>query len=119
MRKIILAHYGAFCSFIFFENFVGEVLKNRLCRCKYSNYSRSSDDWLLPQFIFGKHSGRNSLKYALGEHIAESELDPLLQKIKRIAEQHKVRFTEQEVLDLYFYPEKFAEFEQLSQKIEV
>jgi len=63
------------------------------------------------QFIFGKHSGRNSLKYALGEHIAESELDSLLQKIKRIAEQHKVRFTEQEVLDLYFYPGKYAHFE--------
>ncbi len=55
------------------------------------------------RFLFGKHTGRGILKHALAQNnrqLTEDGLESLLKKIKMESEEHRISFTEQEVVGL-------------------
>jgi len=57
------------------------------------------------RFLFGKHTGRGILKHALTRNnraVSEDMLESLLQKIKLASEEHRISFTEQEVVGLAY-----------------
>ncbi|OYT42138.1 MAG: homoaconitate hydratase [Candidatus Altiarchaeales archaeon ex4484_43] len=58
------------------------------------------------RFLFGKHTGKNVLRYILKKYgIPHSNLDHLLEEIKSISEQQHCSLTETDVLDLLAYEE--------------
>lgn len=52
-------------------------------------------------FLFGKHSGRSGIKYALGKDIGKKELERFTAHIKERSEKEKRSFTQQEVVEMY------------------
>ena len=53
------------------------------------------------RFLFGKHSGRRILQYALGRQIPDDEVSRLLEKIKSIAETEKRALSLTEVMNIH------------------
>jgi len=54
------------------------------------------------KFLFGKHSGRSGLEYALrGLKHSDEEMNYLLKELKKLSESNKRTFSEQEVVELY------------------
>jgi len=53
------------------------------------------------RFLFGKHSGRRVLQYALGRQIPDDEVSRLLEKIKSIAETEKRSLSLTEVMSIH------------------
>jgi homocitrate synthase NifV len=73
------------------------MLKNPI---NYENFDPSSIG-RKREILFGKHSGKSSLRYILGKRLPDDVLDSISDEIKKKAKSVKRSFSEDEIMDWY------------------